>query len=178
MAEGHGGLEGLVVLENYLPLEVQEAVWKYVYSQEWKKVSGRGSNGRRVQHYGYAYNYQSRSVKYLGPMPDCLSELIRRCLPDEEWDQCLVNEYTAGQGIAWHTDAACFGPKIVSMSFGSPATMQFKLGGAKTEAVLRPGSVCIMTGAARRQAQHCIPGMPKGARRVSLTFRSVPKAGT
>jgi hypothetical protein len=57
------GLEGLEVREDYLPLAVQEAVWKYVYSQEWRKVSGRGSNGRQVQHHGCVYDYPTRSVK-------------------------------------------------------------------------------------------------------------------
>src|SRR4051794_10507896 len=60
---------------------------------------------RRVQHYGYRYDYRSRSVDpsmYLGPLPDWLDRLARKMhdegFGDEVPDQVIVNEYQPGQG--------------------------------------------------------------------------------
>src|SRR5687767_1471532 len=71
---------------------------------------------RRVQHYGYRYDYRGRRVDhsmYLGPLPrfaDAVTDrLLWAGLIGQRPDQLIVNEYTSGQGIAPHVDCrSCF----------------------------------------------------------------------
>lgn len=81
---------------------------------------------RRVQHYGWRYDYKARRVTAdarLGALPDWLgSEVGALCglgLFAPAPDQVIVNEYEPGQGIAPHIDCVpCFGPTIASLSLG------------------------------------------------------------
>jgi alkylated DNA repair dioxygenase AlkB len=66
---------------------------------------------RRVQHYGYRYDYKRRTVDrsmFLGPLPHWAIELGKRFVK-EGWaprlpDQLIINGYLPGQGIASHID--------------------------------------------------------------------------
>src|SRR5262249_55263565 len=88
---------------------------------------------RRVQHYGYRYDYRSRSVDasmFIGPLPVWIAPLARRLRDDgltlDVPDQLIVNEYTPGQGIASHVDCEpCFGNVIASITFGFGCVMNF-----------------------------------------------------
>ncbi|MGL5784827.1 MAG: alpha-ketoglutarate-dependent dioxygenase AlkB [Alphaproteobacteria bacterium] len=81
---------------------------------------------RRVQHYGYVYDYKSRrldSSQYLGSMPNWLNlwckKLWEKGLFHTPPDQVIVNEYLPGQGISPHIDCIpCFGNTIASLSLG------------------------------------------------------------
>jgi len=82
---------------------------------------------RRVQHYGYIYDYKKRTVTedmFLGQLPDWLESIASRLheegFIDAEPDQVIINEYYPGQGIAPHVDCEpCFGDTIISLSLGS-----------------------------------------------------------
>jgi len=61
---------------------------------------------RRVQHYGYKYDYKTRSIdesmrtKLLPPWAVSLgNRLVKRGLFPQVPDQVIVNEYLPGQGI-------------------------------------------------------------------------------
>ena len=146
---------------------------------------------RRVQHYGYRYDYRARTVTpsdRLGDLPGWLAPLADR-LWDAGWfarrpDQVIVNEYQPGQGISAHIDCApCFGDTIASLSLGSPAVMRFtRPGDAPVDLPLPARSLVVLSGEARYDWRHAIPARksdpgPHGriprARRVSLTFRTV-----
>ncbi|MBX2853617.1 MAG: alpha-ketoglutarate-dependent dioxygenase AlkB [Rhodobacteraceae bacterium] len=145
---------------------------------------------RRVQHYGWRYDYKARSVPpdaYLGPLPDWLTPLAHR-LADEGLfgappDQAIINEYLPGQGIAPHIDCEpCFGPVIASLSLGGSCVMVFSREERKAPITLAPRSMVVMTGEARELWKHGIPARksdpgPGGSalrgRRVSVTFRVV-----
>lgn len=147
---------------------------------------------RRVQHYGYKYDYKSRSVNYsmrLGPLPQWAEELadilcVRRLMPERP-DQVIVNEYRPGQGIANHVDCVpCFTDTVVSLSLGSPCVMEFanKENRQVLPLLLEPRSIVIMQGEARFAWMHGIPARKTDqyqnrtihrGRRVSLTFRKV-----
>ncbi|MCA9719723.1 MAG: alpha-ketoglutarate-dependent dioxygenase AlkB [Myxococcales bacterium] len=156
----------------------------------------QGELKRRVQHYGWRYDYKARAVRaqdYLGPLPAWSLALARRLADPElmgrEPDQLIVNEYTPGQGISQHVDRPVFGPVIVSLSLGSACVMKFTRGGARgsavdaRELVLPRRSLLVLRGPARSDWRHAIPArqgdpidgrrVPR-ARRVSLTFRTVP----
>lgn len=151
---------------------------------------------RRVQHYGWRYNYRVRGVDpsdYLGELPTWLGEVISRM--DEKAgfsgtpDQAIVNEYRPGQGIAPHVDCVpCFGPIVASLSLGSACEMLFQR--VETEATQRlhlpRRSLLFLSGQARYEWRHSIPARKtdphpnaheKGrilrSRRVSITFRTM-----
>lgn len=139
---------------------------------------------RRVQHYGYKYDYTARAVTddaYLGALPDWI-EPVAQNLPFKP-DQAIVNEYLPGQGISAHVDCVpCFDGTIASLSLGSGAVMQFTNGDRKEEIYLEPRSLVTLSGPARYDWTHGIPArksdMINGfktqrGRRISLTFRTV-----
>jgi len=151
-----------------------------------------GDLKRRVQHHGYRYDYKARTVEpsmYLGPLPAWAQPLAARLAADGHMpatpDQLIVNEYEPGQGIAAHIDCVpCFGPVISSLTLGSSCVMKLsQVGGeGKEELLLDRGSLLVLSGPARYEWHHAIPGrksdhidgraIPRG-RRVSLTFRNV-----
>ncbi len=86
---------------------------------------------RRVQHYGYRYDYQARKIATdmrIGDLPVWVELLADRVGKDffggRRPDQMIVNEYEPGQGIAPHVDCKpCFGPTVVSVSLSSTCVM-------------------------------------------------------
>ena len=106
---------------------------------------------RRVQHYGYKYDYKARAVTndaYLGPLPDWITPVVQKL--SFKPDQAIVNEYLPGQGISAHVDCVpCFDDVIASLSLGSGATMQFTKGDEKQDLYLKPRSLIILSGEAR-----------------------------
>jgi alkylated DNA repair dioxygenase AlkB len=143
---------------------------------------------RRVQHYGYKYDYKARRINqsmHVGPLPDFAVPIARRLidhgLMDAIPDQLIINEYLPGQGITPHVDCEpCFGNTIVTISLGSAYMMEFsKVGGDESfEVLLEVGSALAFSGEARYLWTHGIKprktdhGRPR-RRRVSLTFRNV-----
>ncbi len=141
---------------------------------------------RRVQHYGYKYDYKARAVTddaYLGPLPEWI-DLVAQKLPFKP-DQAIVNEYLPGQGISAHVDCVpCFSDTIASLSLGSGAVMQFTNGQEKHDLYLEPRSLIILSGPVRYEWTHAIPARKSDVvdgfkieriRRISLTFRTVIK---
>lgn len=147
---------------------------------------------RRVQHYGYRYDYKARTVTndaYLGELPQWIEPIAKR-LHDQGIfqvapDQAIVNEYEPGQGISAHVDCVpCFGGTIASLTLGSGAIMQFQnmYDGRKEELYLQERSLIVLSGAARYEWTHAILGRKSDIvngfklerrRRVSLTFRTM-----
>lgn len=146
---------------------------------------------RRVQHYGWRYDYKARSVHrdaFLGPLPGFLQDVaadlfsagLMECVPD----QAIVNEYLPGQGIAAHIDCEpCFGPEIASISLGDEYPMRFThtVTGEAHDVWLPVGSACVMRGPARYEWKHEIVkrksdqfggARKQRKRRVSVTFRT------
>lgn len=147
---------------------------------------------RRVQHFGYRYDYRARVVTadaYLGALPDWLLHLGARLaaagLADGTPDQVIANEYLPGQGISAHVECLpCFDDTIISISLLSRCEMVFRHrpDGAARAIILDPRSALVMTGAARYDWTHEIPARKSDhvdgrrierSRRISLTFRKV-----
>ncbi len=147
---------------------------------------------RRVQHYGYRYDYKARRATEdlkIGELPEWLKSyteaLSDNSLFDAPPDQVIINEYLPGQGISPHIDCVpCFGEKIASLSLGSACIMKFTNTQTheKIPLLLEPCSLIILSGDARYTWQHGIParktdnyhGMKFSRnRRVSLTFRNM-----
>ena len=147
---------------------------------------------RRVQHYGYYYDYTSRNVP--SPAPPITGELLkiadvfRQCgLMDPE--QVIVNEYTRKQGISAHVDSLLFGPEIISVSLLEPTIFYFTpkdpSAGQRHQVEVPARSIIVMSGESRYDWKHEIPPLvnitvngrrwtkPMNYRRISLTYRTL-----
>lgn len=180
-------ISGLTYLPQFVSPAQQAALISAVDAEPWL-----GDLKRRVQHYGYKYDYRARRVEpsmYLGTLPEWAQVLAKRFSAEgymaERADQMIVNEYLPGQGIARHVDCVpCFADTILSLSLGSACEMQFAHVKTKQRKslLLEPGSLLVMQGEARHRWQHGIPArlsdvvdgvrQPR-SRRISLTFRRV-----
>ena len=71
---------------------------------------------RRVQHYGYRYDYRgSTRPAPAAPFPRWAALMTERLAPWFEGsvpEQCIVNESRPGQGIGMHADHRDFGPNV------------------------------------------------------------------
>lgn len=185
---------GLVYERNFLDEDHELRLVKWIDAQEWSNELRR-----RVQHYGWRYEYRGRRVNSsmrLGGLPAELLELAQRLyenkLVPQMPDQVIVNEYKAGQGISVHVDErSSFADGIATISLLESWEMNFHAPGPKgrkSESVpwlLERRSVAVMNGDARWKWKHEIsdrrsdpPLSGTGKRRprkrrISLTFRKV-----
>lgn len=180
-------VQGLAYVPDLIPPDAQARLLQEIDSLPWMTELRR-----RVQHYGYRYDYRSRSVDRsmrLGELPAwalAVAETLQKLgLLSRPADQLIVNEYEPGQGISNHVDCEpCFDGIIASASLGSACVMNFtrRATGEVVPVLLEPGSVVVLTGEARYGWMHGIPArrtdtfegrkFPR-SRRVSLTFRKV-----
>lgn len=180
-------IAGVTYIPNAIDTETEQHLISVIDTQPWLT-----DLKRRVQHYGWRYDYKARAVTpelKLGPLPDWLSLLAaefhaRKLLPKIA-DQIIINEYQPGQGISAHIDCVpCFTDTIASLSLGSPCVMEFTHTRTqqKIPMLLEARSLVIFSGDARYRWQHAIPArktdrhdgiiIPRN-RRLSLTFRNV-----
>jgi len=164
--------------ERKLIKEIDEGIWENAFK-------------RRVQQYGYRFEYAKRDIDpaYFFPFTYWVKELAD-CIYDMRFmnsypDQVIINDYQIGQGIENHIDSEyCFGDTIAILSLGSGCMMDFTREWDETECVslyLERGSLLSMTGEARYRWQHgikCANGdmldgrMVERTRRISLSFRT------
>lgn len=176
---------GLVYVRDWLTLADQSEI-----VAEIDRRSFGAQLARRVQHYGFRYDYFESSVQEQGsapPIPPRIESLARR-LVDEDYfhdvpNQVIVNEYLSDQGIGPHIDRVSFGPEVATISLLESWPMTFKnRDGVALDVLLEVGSLALMTGAARYEWTHQIrprkydtyTGIKvQRVRRLSLTFRTV-----
>lgn len=176
---------GLKVLPNFISDDEERQLLLTIDAHEWDR-----SMKRRVQHYGWRYDYKARQVtsaNFLGPLPRWAENLAERLLVSgivpELPDQVIVNDYDGKQGISKHIDCKdCFRGPIVTISLLETWDMIFtrKIAGetAKFVQPLLRCSAVILDGDARSTWYHAIParlreGRVMRGRRVSITFRKV-----
>jgi alkylated DNA repair dioxygenase AlkB len=133
---------------------------------------------KRRLPFGFTYSPSKRKiVRPAPPIPPILHALAVRFnevgMMKKVANQVVVQEYLTGQGIGRHTDSGDFGPEIISLSLLSRCVMRFRCDGrAGHDVVLDPRSALAMTGEARRDWTHEIPGSSVRDRRLSITFRT------
>ena len=180
---------GLYYFHRFLDEHAQRALIECIDAKPW-----RTELERRVQHYGWRYDYRTRTVTSdmdLGPLPDWVADVASRLysetkLFDRVPDQAIVNEYRPGQGIALHADRQCFGDTVATLSLGDDWEMRLRpVGGTAKEdrrIMLARGSVLILTADSRSRWMHGIDkrrreqsttGQRDRQRRLSLTFRTM-----
>ena len=180
-------IQGLQYIEDYITEVQHDWLLERIDEQRWLD-----DLKRRVQHYGFKYDYKARKVNldmHIGELPKWLKVLSEKLQKEgytpEVADQVIVNEYLPGQGISSHIDCEpCFKDTIVSLSLGSGCVMDFtnKSDKKKIPVWLAPRSLVVLSGEARDTWLHGIPARKSDEwdgqrhdreRRVSLTFRKV-----
>jgi alkylated DNA repair dioxygenase AlkB len=181
-------IEGLSYINCFISREEETALLESIEGSVWLT-----DLKRRVQHYGYKYDYKRRSLDhsmYIGTIPNWAAEIAERIVQQGLMsvipDQVIVNEYLPGQGISDHVDCEpCFDDTIISLSLGSGCIMEFKKlsdKGEKKVIYLAPCSLVVLKGDSRYGWTHGIPAREKDKwharsiprkRRLSLTYRKV-----
>ncbi|MGV2433120.1 MAG UNVERIFIED_CONTAM: alpha-ketoglutarate-dependent dioxygenase AlkB [Rickettsiaceae bacterium] len=177
-------IPGLIYIPDYITKLQEEKLINFIDKESWNTELKR-----RVQHYGYKYNYKTGDVDIgnkLGDLPHWLYDICNKLLEDKILtnmpDQVIINEYFPGQGIASHIDSTkYFDDNICSLSLISPCVMDFT-GVTSSSILLEPKSLLVLKGDARYFWKHSIaPRMYdsygnikiKRERRLSLTFRKL-----
>ena len=178
---------GLRYVPGYIDAETEVALVQVIDAQPWLY-----DLKRRVQHYGYKYDYKARGITHdlrIGAIPNWLAGLCDDLQAQGYFkqvpDQVIINEYLPGQGITPHIDCVpCFGETVASLSVGTPCVMEFThvKTGEKQQQLLEPRSLIVLSDESRYIWRHSIPqrksdmwGCEKviRGRRISLTFRTV-----
>jgi len=173
--------DGLIYVTDFMPAAEQVKLLTAIDEREWSQELKR-----RVQHYGYRYDYKARQVDRsmrLGPLPDFVHDVLNELRMHEAarsvFDQLIVNEYLPGQGIAAHIDCEpCFDDRIAIISLGWRYEMEFQHVKSRSTVtlMLAQGSLLVLSGPVRYEWTHRIRPRLKDhgvsrRRRVSLTFR-------
>lgn len=137
---------------------------------------------RKVESYGYDYNFDNRTVSKGKPIPLGFSRVIGKIasLLNMQVDgiaEVLVTEYPTGSVINWHRDAPPF-DIIVGLSLLADCKFQFrpydKTLQSRSSIItlpVRQRSLYIMQGEARQAWEHKI--RPVLQSRFSITFRTL-----
>lgn len=166
----------------YFPNIITEAAEKDLL-EEIDKQPWLNDLSRRTQHYGFKYDYRNKSLTPISGMTTKLRMLadISQArisdsiveLPKGYFNQCIINEYKPGQGIAAHTDAKIFGDIIVSYSLLESVPMTFRSSDNKLILELARGSILILKDQFRSEWTHELGKNDVKERRVSITYRHV-----
>jgi alkylated DNA repair dioxygenase AlkB len=158
----------------------EAAVLDEIPKLEFHAVQMRGVTARRrVIQYGWKYSFDRSRLapgpeipSFLLPSRDRAAALAQ--VEPASLSEALLTEYQPGAPIGWHRDAPGF-ELIVGISLLSECRFRFRRGpGPGSERVsvaLEPRSGYVLSGAARSEWQHSIPGVD--ALRYSITFRTL-----
>ena len=181
---------GLVYITNFITTEEETNILAQLDNGEWSTVLKR-----RVQHFGYIYDYKSRSVSdehKIGDLPSWSEPLFDRlremkiCSKDENsapfWQenptQLIVNEYLPGQGIAAHIDNMhIFGDPVVSISLGSDIAMDLSCGEVKHSIFLQRRSLLLLSDEARYNWKHGIAARKRDKNVKKITTSGIVEMG-
>lgn len=173
-------LDGLIYIEDFLTEAEEKFIVEDLDRHKWSNELRR-----RVQHYGYKYDYTKKSISHSMKVDDLLLWMIDIGKRIEKQfvilppDQVIVNEYIPGQGISRHIDCIpCFKDTIISISLLSPCIMEFQKLDSIKHLTLKPRSVLVLQGESRYRWTHSIPThfnkqQNIQSRRISITYRNV-----
>src|SRR5271154_6258244 len=121
---------GMLYLKDVITKEQEIALLKEIYGDIFGKLKPWqvGPGGRRVQQFGFVYDYDAKNISFdakAPPIPKLFMETIQtfadRC-DISKINQIIVNEYQSGQGITPHSDHPKFGDTILSLRLSSGLT--------------------------------------------------------
>ncbi|MFZ4929415.1 alpha-ketoglutarate-dependent dioxygenase AlkB [Chryseobacterium sp. Mn2064] len=178
-------INGLLYQDDFLSIEEEKSILSEIDNAIWD-----ANLKRRVQHYGYIYDYKKKNINQeleIGKLPDWLLSLENKIrinfTLENSFDQVIINEYEPGQGISNHIDCIpCFEDTIISISLLSSCIMQFSKEEQKEEILLQPRSLLLLSDEARYSWKHGIKAVKNDKwmntiiprkRRISITFRKI-----
>ncbi|WP_348714956.1 alpha-ketoglutarate-dependent dioxygenase AlkB [Tenacibaculum sp. 190130A14a] len=180
-------INGLVYKEHFITEAEERTLIDIIDKQPWLS-----DLKRRVQHYGYKYDYRARKINQsfrIGELPNWSKPLCDRLLNqgviDFRPDQIIINNYEPGEGIAMHVDCEpCFSDTIISLSLASDIVMNIKSVNSndKLGMLLQRRSLLVFSNDSRYLYEHGIASRKSDKfngtkrnreRRISLTFRKV-----
>ncbi len=114
--------------DNYISKAEEQELLHWIDAKPWLE-----DLARRVQHYGWKYDYKARKIDssmWLGELPKPLLSLAKQIYQDglvaHLPDQVIINEYQPGQGIVEHIDCeTCFDDDIATISLNADYIMEF-----------------------------------------------------
>jgi alkylated DNA repair dioxygenase AlkB len=181
------GIQGLNYIPNFIDKSEMKCFVDAINDESWMT-----DIKRRVQHYGYRYDYKARRIDhsmFIGTLPSWAMPMAKKLYDEKHMsempDQLIINEYYPGQGISSHVDCEkCFGDTIVSISLVSSCVMSLinTVTKQKVDLLLEPGSLLSLSGEARYDWSHGIAQRKtdslRGVKterglRISMTFRKV-----
>lgn len=183
-------VSGLYYIANFI--DNHEQLLNDIDSHEWLPLT-TSINSRKVQQYGYIYDYKyynskKKGLEMFNSLIDIKNNITDLCKElklindDYEFNQCIINDYLPGQGISKHIDHKSFGDVICCLTINSGATMRFIKDGIIYNKYVEPNSLYIMSGEARYNWTHEMTITKidivnnvkiNRDRRISVTFRNV-----
>ena len=176
--------EGAALIRDFVTPAEEVRILERIAEEPWI-----GALNRRVQHYGFRYDYRGGLSDMPAPaLPawaEVMAERLRPSFGGIRPVQCIVNEYRPGQGIGMHADHRDFGPVVASLSLGEAWPMRFRRrrgryvsGGLPADEVhtLPRRSILLLSRRARTDWMHGIDRADSRREtgvRLSATFRTV-----
>lgn len=175
-------ISGLYYISNFLDSDEMTQIQEFLNSEVKFKPITKSSNSRRVAQFGYTYAYDRSGVEPTEPIPEIfktlvsslkLNNIVKSNLIEREFDQLIINEYTPGQEIAYHTDHPVqFDDIIACITIGQSVPIMFRNGNDIRKLDIAAGSMYIMTGDSRYKWKHHLKNNGT-TNRYSLTYRKV-----
>lgn len=177
-------LAGLDYREDFVAPEEEAALFEQLQAMDLAPFRFQGWTGnRKIQSYGWRYEFEDASFQPAEPIPDWLQPLRDRAaefagVAADDIVHALVARYDPGAGIGWHKDRSVF-ERVVGVSLGSPATLRFRqridAGFRRFSLPVEPRSAYLLTGEVRHEWEHRI--VPGDELRFSITFRTLSDFG-
>jgi alkylated DNA repair dioxygenase AlkB len=177
--------EGFFYFPDFLSIAEEQQLIEAVSALELRSLVFQGFTAKRkVESYGYDYDFDKRSISKGKPIPSMLDFLIAKVaeflsFAPADLEEILVTEYPEGSVINWHRDAPPF-DTIIGVSLLSECKFRLrpyeksKQGrGATLSLNLEPRSLYIIRGSARSDWEHSIAPVKK--QRYSITLRTLVK---
>ena len=172
--------EGMTYAPELLSPDDERRLVAEIEGLPFKPFEFRGYLGnRRVVSFGWRYRFDGSGLGKADEMPDFLLGLRDRAaefsgVAAEDFQHALVTEYAPGAAIGWHRDRPEFG-RVVGVSLVSPCRFRLRrrtpTGFDRVAFTAEPRSAYLLSGPARTEWEHSIPGVE--ALRYSVTFREV-----
>lgn len=134
---------------------------------------------RRTLSFGWHYDFNERALQKANDIPGFLLDLREKAarfagMDPQRFQHVLVIEYEPGASIGWHRDKNVFG-EVIGVSLLAPCRFRLRRKAGSTwerfSITAEPRSAYLLSGAARTEWQHSIPGVD--ALRYSVTFRNL-----
>lgn len=179
--------EGFLYFPDFLTEQEEKDLLTGISKIELKTFTFQGYEAKRkVESYGYDYNFDNRSIKKGQSIPPLFNPLIEKVsaflsFPVEDFAELLITEYPIGAVINWHRDAPPF-DLIAGISLLSDCRFRLrpheKSKQNRSNVIAFPvqrRSLYVLSGPVRSDWQHSIS--PVKEVRYSITLRTLRNKG-